>query len=161
MKKGFNYGRFFSALKKVIEHSGEDASEYKNYIVGAYTDGRTIHVHEMSYKEYSAACGAMEAAAGIGYIEERRKARSELLKQLQRMGIDTTDWNRINAFCEDKRIAGKPFGRMTAEELRKVAVKARSIQNKGGLKKPSAEEKVAALSVFILNNNSNNNNLMN
>lgn len=161
MKKGFNYGRFYSALKKVIEHSGEDASEYKNYIVGTYTDGRTIHVHEMSYKEYSAACSAMEAAAGIGYIEERRKARSELLKQLQRIGIDTTDWNRINAFCEDKRIAGKPFGKMTVEELRKVAVKARSIQNKGGLKKPSAEEKVAAPSVFILNNNSNNNNLMN
>lgn len=161
MKEGFNFGRFYSALKKVIEHSGEDAADYKNYIVSTYTDGRTIHVRDMTYKEYSAACSAMEAAAGVSYIEERRKARSELLRQMQRVGIDTTDWNRINAFCEDKRIAGKPFGRLTAEELRKVAVKARSIQNKGGLKQaPKPKENAVTPSIIIVNNHSNNN-LMN
>ena len=37
------------------------------------------------------------------------------------------------------RIAGKPFARITAEELEQLAVKLRSIQRKGGLKpkKPS------------------------
>ena len=53
---------------------------------------------------------------------------------MQQMGIDTTDWNRINAFCQDQRIAGKPFARLTNDELDALAVKLRSIQRKGGLK---------------------------
>jgi hypothetical protein len=63
---------------------------------------------------------------------------------MQKLGIDTTDWTRINAFCQDQRISGKVFGRLTIEELDALAEKIRAIQRKGGLKqkkevKPSGE----------------------
>lgn len=155
MKPGFNFGRFYSALKKVVEHSGEDGNEYKRYIVSTYTSQRTDHVHEMDYKEYVAACEAMEAAAGTAYTEARRKARSGLLKQLQFAGIDTTDWNRVNAFCEDKRIAGKSFGKLTVDELKKVTLKIRSIQSKGGLKPKQVQKEVPTMATLIIQTNNN------
>ena len=52
---------------------------------------------------------------------------------MQQLGIDTTDWPRINAFCRDRRIAGKEFGALTLPELDVLALKLRAIQRSGGL----------------------------
>ena len=35
---------------------------------------------------------------------------------MQKLGIDTTDWTRINAFCQDQRIAGV-FSLLSNEEV--------------------------------------------
>ena len=43
------------------------------------------------------------------------------------MGIDTTNWYRINEFCKDPRIAGKVFAEISFGELQALAVKLRSI----------------------------------
>ena len=56
------------------------------------------------------------------------------LKLMQKLGIDTTDWNRVNAFCQDGRIAGKQFRDITSEELEQLAKKLRSIERKGGIR---------------------------
>ena len=79
-----------------------------------------------------------------GYKDEQKAKRSLCLKLMQMLGIDTTDWTRINSFCNDGRIAGKVFARLTNEELDALATKLRSIQRKGGLKqkkevKPTGE----------------------
>ena len=52
----------------------------------------------------------------------------------ERLGIDTTDWTRINAFCRDVRIAGKEFGALGPEELDALTMKLRAIERHGGLK---------------------------
>ena len=36
-----------------------------------------------------------------------RQKRSAVLHQMQLLGIDTADWDRVNAFCRDSRIAGE------------------------------------------------------
>lgn len=53
---------------------------------------------------------------------------------MQQLGIDTTDWNRVDRFCSDTRIAGKAFRHISIDELEALAVKLRTIARKGGLK---------------------------
>ena len=65
--------------------------------------------------------------------EELRRKRSVCLKLMQQLGIDTTDWNRVNEFCNNPRIAGKPFVQVSTAELEQLAIKLRAIQRKGGL----------------------------
>ena len=84
-------------------------------------------------------CRDMEQVAGYDermsdIRRELRRKRSVCLKLMQQLGIDTTDWDRVNAFCEDARIAGKAFRHISIDELEALAVKLRIIERKGGLK---------------------------
>nr|DAK13352.1 MAG TPA: 10 kDa anti-sigma factor [Caudoviricetes sp.] len=123
-----NYTRFYSLLKRL---PGAD----KETLVEQFTGGRTIHLHLMAEAEYDAMCRQMEQIAG--YDERRRrqydilrKARSGALHQMQLYGIDTTDWNRVNAFCKDPRIAGKSFRALTVDVLNALNTKLRIIIRK-------------------------------
>ena len=100
----------------------------------------------MTRKEYNTCCDALEKLTGKDewrqkMREELRYRRSVCLKLMQKLGIDTSDWARINDFCKHPRITGKPFGKISAEELEQLAVKLRSIQRKGGLREKQ-EQKV-------------------
>lgn len=128
MEKGFNYARFYTLLKKL---PGAD----KETLVEQYTHGRTVHLHETTIQEYDAMCRQMEQIVGYDERHRRqydilRKARSGALHQMQLYGIDTTDWNRVNAFCQDRRIAGKQFREMDTEELNTLNTKLRMIIRK-------------------------------
>ena len=123
-----NYARFYCLLKKL---PGAD----KETLVEQYTSGRTTHLHLMAGTEYDRMCRQMEDVAG--YDERRRrqrdilrKARSGALHQMQLYGIDTTDWSRVDAFCKDRRIAGKRFREMDIEELNALNTKLRMIIRK-------------------------------
>lgn len=87
----------------------------------------------MSTAEYDALCDALERSTADPQHELRKKKRSAALRLMQQLGIDTTDWPRINAFCRDRRIAGKEFGALTPPELDALALKLRAIQRSGGL----------------------------
>jgi hypothetical protein len=63
-------------------------------------------------------------------IQELKRKRSSVLHQMQIMGIDTTDWKRVNELCLNKRIAGKLFHKLTYEELDAVLIKLRIIKRK-------------------------------
>ena len=128
MGKGFNYARFYTLLKKM---PGAD----KETLVYQFTQGRTEHLRQMTVQEYDSMCRQMEEITG--YDERRRqqhdilrKARSGVLHQLQIYGIDTTDWNRVDAFCKDPRIAGKTFRALTADDLNALNTKIRIIIRK-------------------------------
>ena len=47
-----------------------------------------------------------------------------------RPGIDTTDWNRVDAYCRHPRLAGKEFRKLTADELDTLIIKLRIILRK-------------------------------
>ena len=131
MEKERNYARFYALLKKL---PGAD----KETLVYQFTNGRTAHLHEMAGSEYRRMCSTM--AQVTGYEERQRvlrdtlrKKRSVCLRLMQKIGVDTTDWVRINGFCRNPRIAGKDFARLSIDELEALSLKLRSIQRKGGL----------------------------
>lgn len=128
-----NYARFYALLNRLPVRD----EEMKEQLVRQYTDGRTTSLREMTATEYRTMCDALDRSLKDGWSirrEQLRKYRSAALKQMQRLGIDTTDWTRINAFCRDSRIAGKEFGALAEDELETLTVKLRSIERHGGLK---------------------------
>lgn len=126
-----NFGRFFSAFHKLTIH-GEPEEVRKQFVL-QYTAGRTDSLKEMTVKEYTALCMAVEKMNGGR--DELKARRSIVLKLMQELGVDTTDWAQINDFCRHPRIAGKEFGRLCIEELMELATKLRSIKRKGWQRK--------------------------
>lgn len=110
---------------------GEEIENKRVYISGA------IAHYDMAERK-EACCCALEKLTGQDkwrqkLREELRRKRSVCLKLMQQLGIDTTDWNRVNEFCNNPRIAGKPFVQISTAELEHLAIKLRAIQRKGGL----------------------------
>lgn len=136
-----NFGRFFTAIR-ALNHIG-DRDEVKKSIVWQYTNGRTDSLREMSRAEYNKCCEDLELKVGLK--EELRKERSATLKLMQKMGVDTTDWNRVNLLCRDTRIIGKEFYHITAEEHRALRRKLRSIDRKGGINRRQVKQPESAV----------------
>lgn len=127
-----NYARFYVLLNRLPT---TDREELKAELVNQYTGGRTDSLREMTAKEYNDMCEDMQRMdenykAREIYREQLRQKRSTVLKLMQKQGIDTTDWNRVDAYCQNPRIAGKKFARLTTGELDTVAIKLRIIQRK-------------------------------
>ena len=117
-----------------------------------FTDGRTSSLREMMSTEYEDMCeclqsGKMRGESIADHKERLRKARSAVLKRMQRLGIDTTDssFTPVNEFCMDLRIAGKPFGLLTVEELQSLIPKLEAI-----LRKPKIRNTQCAVSIPLI-----------
>ena len=133
-----NYAAFYALLKSMPGASKED-------LVLQWTNGRTSSLKEMSEREYTLMIRQLRQQ--VENLEEKKKARSAVLKQLQLYGIDTTDWDAVDRFCCNARIAGKPFRYLTIPELKSLRVKMLSIRNKAELK--GYEQRRAALGAEI------------
>ena len=125
-----NFGRFYAAFN-LLPCSG-DREEMKRSLVRQYTWGRTDSLREITRREYDQLCQSIERL--VNYQPDLKKRRSQALHLMQQLGIDTADWTRVNAFCQDPRIAGKPFARLASDELINLCTKLRSIKAKGGLR---------------------------
>ncbi len=146
-----NFARFFAAFNK-LPYSG-NREEFRRQIVLQYTWNRTDSLREMTRGEYNDCCYALEELSG--QKSEQKRLRSECLKLMQKLGIDTTDWTRINAFCQDPRITGKVFARLSNEELEQLSVKLRSIKRKGGLKTRKTEVKPQVDVAYVIRMDAN------
>ena len=133
-----NYAAFYALLKSMPGASKED-------LVLQWTNGRTASLKEMSEREYSLMIRQLRQQ--VENLEEKKKARSAVLKQFQLYGIDTTDWDAVDRICCTPRIAGKPFRYLTIPELKALRVKMLSIRNKAELK--GYEQRRAALGAEI------------
>ena len=126
-----NYHRFYASFNRLPGANREDTKET---LVSSYTNGRTTSLREMTDQEYASMCSELERRVNPGtwdlYIRERKRKRSSALHQLQLYGVDTTDWNKVNAFCEQQRIMGKPFRDLDFEELEALTKKMRAIIRK-------------------------------
>lgn len=95
------------------------------------TDGRTSSTAGLTYAEAQYLAGYITGAAGTTLDDKAlKRQRSAVLLRLQKIGIDTTDWNRVNAFLEDIRIAGNPFYKLDYEELTGLIPKLEAILKK-------------------------------
>lgn len=70
-----------------------------------------------------------EAKGRTALIIERelKKRRSAILIRLQKLGIDTTNWNTVNKFMRNPKIAGKTLGEMDSDEMDMLIPKLESI----------------------------------
>lgn len=134
-----NFGRFYSAFHRLIIHG--EAEEAKRQFVLQYTAGRTDSLKEMTRKEYTDLCVALEGMNGTR--DELKRRRSIALKLMQELGVDTTDWAQINDFCRHPRISGKAFGQLSIEELMELATRLRTIKRKGWQRRNAGEARVS------------------
>ena len=111
--------------------------EERRAMIYELTDGRTNSTKELTYAEGQYLSGFLNGAAQMAdsvgkQLQEKamKRMRSAVLKRLQQVGIDTTDWDRVNAFLCDKRIAGKPLYALDYEELQGLIPKLESIKRK-------------------------------
>lgn len=128
MEQERNYARFYALLRQL---PGAD----KDTLVYQFTGGRTRSLRQMSAREYESMCGEMERVAGYdgrreAYRLELRRRRSAALHQMQLLGIDTADWDRVDDFCRDPRIAGTEFRRLDTDGLDALTRKVRAIRRK-------------------------------
>lgn len=94
--------------------------ETKRQMLLELTDGRTDSTKGLTDREAVYLCGFLNGGAQGSRDAERdmlRKRRSGALRRMQRYGVDTTDWDRVDAFCLDPRIVGKRFYNLDAGEL--------------------------------------------
>ena len=137
-KRKRNYSRFYALAKE--KHI--DLEQHKEVLVSQFTDGRTSSLREMTAAEYEDMCDCLQSGKQRGesnevYQARLRKARSAVLNRMQRLGVDTADksFAPVNEFCLTPRIAGKPFGLLTIDELDALVPKLEAI-----LRKPKREE---------------------
>lgn len=132
-----NFARFYAAFNPLSW--GGDKDELKRKLVLQYTSNRTDSLREMRESEYRDLCRAVEKASGTtlreNYMRIMRQKRSAALHQMQRYGVDTSDWKRVDAFCLDSRIAGKVFRQLDGDELDALTVKLRIMRRKAEEKK--------------------------
>ncbi len=127
-----SYARFYALLKRMPG----DREEIKKTLVERFTNGRTISLREMSTNEYEDMCRVLEAEiahSGRSRQEteaELKRCRSSVLRRLQKIGIDTTDWGAVDAYCLQPRIAGRLFARLSIEELKALLPKLEAILRK-------------------------------
>ena len=129
-----NYARFYALLKE-LPYDG-DREDLKKSLVRQATGARTESLKETTDAEYKALCRLMEmqlpktGADAVHRLAERRalrKKRSMALHQMQLWGVDTANWDVVNKFCMDKRIAGKAFRELSGDELEDVTLKVRAM----------------------------------
>lgn len=125
---GRSFARFYALLRRL---PGAD----KETLVYQFSGGRTTHLHLMTQEEYQAMCHEMERVAGYDerrqvWRQEMKRKRSAALHQMQLLGVDTADWGQVDAYCLDKRIAGKIFRELDGDELDALTTKLRIIRRK-------------------------------
>lgn len=138
------YGRFWSAFRR-LPVEGNSAESVKDVLVSQYTRGRTSHLHEMTPVEYDRLCRAVEreAAASSSAGRQRpkpvspglRALRSRVLVEMRIWGVpgvrhNSVDWQSVDRFCLDSRIAGKRFCLLQYDELEALLRKLTAMVNK-------------------------------
>lgn len=132
-----NFSRFYAALNRIPALM--DKEEMKRELVGQYTDRRTYSLKAMTRKEYAALCDAVEAMSD--YRDELRRGRSRVLHLMQSLGVNTSDWARVDDFTLNPRIGGKRFSRLRLDELEALSVRLRALKSKGWRSRDGMDDK--------------------
>lgn len=148
------HGQFYSLLAKM-------KGQTKDALVWKYSDMLTTSLNEFQEKkpeDYQQMISDMQKIVkattdktpATAYQAERelKKKRSAILHRLQKYGIDTTDWNVVNKFMRNPKIAGKTLGEMSADEMDLLIPKLEAILAKD---KADQVKRVTQFSIFSHN----------
>lgn len=152
-RKPSSYARFYALLK----NPQGDRDQIKETLVSRFTQGRTTSLRGMTAEEYDRMCDALEAEAihpGMSEEEYRRRmraARAAVLQRMQKYGVDTSEWDRVDEFTADPRVAGKRFAGLSLAELNALIPKLEAMIRKSK-KSEVAHRRTRTVSVPILIN---------
>lgn len=115
-----SHARFYALLNRIPEAD-------KEMFVWQYSHSETTSLsefYERRPEQYRHMIADMQRLIDELYNnEEIRRLRSAVLVRMQKYGVDTTDWAKVNAFTAQARIAGKTLGEMNMEDLRRLIPK--------------------------------------
>lgn len=125
-------------LHMIYKQRGLSREEHKA-MLAQLTDGRTDKTNELTEAEANYLAGwlngngqeALKSKADEMQQKNLKFYRSAVLKRLQKMGINTSDWGRVNAFLSDRRIAGQPLYAMSVESMKTLIPKLEKLCEKG------------------------------
>lgn len=121
-----NFGHFFALLKQL-------PGAQKDEIIYVFSDGKTqslTELYELYPEKYQHMILELEKRCFATTSTTIRKLRSGILTRLQKYGIDTTNWNEVNRFLEQPKIAGKKLYDLTIPEMQTLITKLEAINNK-------------------------------
>lgn len=104
----------------------------KEDLVYEFTNGRTVHLHEMTDKEYHEMTRTMWKLLpdSCDLKTNLRRARRATLNAMRDLGVDTTTWDSINAFCRQPDVAGCDFYFISAEQHKTLQRKIRGMADR-------------------------------
>lgn len=120
-----SFSRFFGLIRKVNQEDMKEA------LVSQFTNGRTVHLHDMTLKEYEEMCKSLEGkeASHVRFEDtDLKKWRRVCLKLLKEVGVNTESWSDINRYVKSKKLAGKIFGHLSVEELMALSRQLRMVK---------------------------------
>ena len=82
----------------------------------------------MTEKEYNKMC--QDLGRMYGTDEAYRKLKNKCLGLMQQLGKNTTDWDVVDRYCLDLRIASKRFRELSYNELVQLCRKLHKIKDK-------------------------------
>jgi hypothetical protein len=144
--KQVSHARFYALLRQIPQASKEELVwQYSGMLTGSLTEfverkpneyKRMIYDMQNLVNEINE---RLSKDANDAKRAELKRLRSAILHRLQKHGIDTTDWTKVNAFMRQPRIAGKTLGEMTLNELQDFIPKMESILAKDRVKQREIE----------------------
>ena len=141
-----DYSDIWAMIGKLSVESDLEPKEIKESMVYNLTSGRTVRLSELSTPELGTLRKGLRKALGQGSDASgrrdpsRARQRSRVLALLTKYGINTKDWEAINAFCLSPRISGKAFAALTRDELTALAKKMHAILRKSAKRAEKTEE---------------------
>lgn len=141
-----------------------DSEELKAALCEGASNGRTNSLRELTEEELESLRTRLQretASKPLRGSHSRKRKRSAVLRLLTDYGVDTKDWQAINAFLSQKRIAGKEFAKLTDSELETLRRKLWAMlrkQKQGEQKERKVEkrEPQKKLTLYVMNRGSNN-----
>lgn len=142
------HARFFGLLKQLPHQSKQDLVwQYSNMLTDSLSEfnqrdpqGYTRMVNDLQRIANSMDEPKQPKKTGIKTTSAiTKKLRSGILTRLQKHGVDTTSWFKVNCFMENKRIAGKRLYEMTDQEMIEFIPKMESILKKDKLKQEETD----------------------
>ena len=154
-KKNNPFARFYYLLSQMNGANKEDLVwKYSNFLTNSLSE--FMELLPANYQRMIADMQKIvnqipqeEKGRNALIIErELKKRRSAILLRLQKHGINTTDWNTVNKFMRNPKIAGKTLGEMNIEEMDLLIPKLESILAKD---KVNIVRKLAKRPLFCYN----------
>ncbi len=139
-KKTVSFAKFYVLLSKMNGVSKEDLVwQYSGFLTTSLREFRLQNParYEKMITDMQNTIEEMNSK-GEDTVELKR-LRSAILLRIQKHGIDTTNWNCVNSFMKQKRIAGKTLGEMSVKELKAFIRKMESILKKDAIKRRKIE----------------------
>lgn len=118
-----NHGKFYALLRQMPEAD-------KEMLVFQFSGKKTSSLREFSEnqpREYRRMIDYMQTEVNKRTQAETKHLRSAILYRLQKYGIDTTNWNSVNRFMQQPRIAGKRLYELSVVEMKALIPKMESI----------------------------------